>query len=114
MAATVALSGFMFPSVKTAKAAEGGEATVKVLGANLKLKNNKVGYQSLRVAIQVDNASQASHCGIKLKIKDSSKDYVTVSTENGYEKIYSKDAAGTVVYTAVIDNILRSYKKTDF
>lgn len=114
MAATVALSGFMFPSVKTAKAAEGGEATVKVLGANLKLKNNKVGYQSLRVAIQVDNASQASHCGIKLKIKDSSKDYVTVSTENGYEKIYSKDAAGTVVYTAVIDNIPMSYKKTDF
>ena len=53
MAATVAISGFAFPSAKTAKAAD-PEPTVKVLGATLRTDGNNQGTQSLRVGIEDD------------------------------------------------------------
>lgn len=106
MAATVAISGFVFPSAKTAKAAD-PEPTVKVLGATLRTDGNNQGTQSLRVGIEVANASYASECGIKVKLKDSSNDYKVVSTKNeNYQKLYSKDTTNdTVVYTVVVSNI---------
>ena len=106
MAATVAISGFAFPSAKTAKAAD-PEPTVKVLGATLRTDGNNQGTQSLRVGIEVANASYASECGIKVKLKDSSNDYKVVSTKNeNYQKLYSKDTTNdTVVYTVVVSNI---------
>lgn len=45
MAATVAISGFAFPSAKTAKAAD-PEPTVKVLGATLRTDGNNQGTHS--------------------------------------------------------------------
>lgn len=105
MAATVALSGFMFPSVKTAKAAD-PEPTVKVLGATLRTEGNTAGTQSLRVGIEVANASYASECGIRVKVKGSEKETVVSTANEKYKKLYFKDVeADKIVYSVVIENI---------
>ncbi len=105
MAAAVALSGAAVSNYGAVKAAE-AEPTVKVLGATLAADNDK-GFQSLRVGIEVSNASYASECGIKLKLKDSSKDYTVVSTaDENYQKVYSKNVdEDKIVYTVVVKNI---------
>ena len=114
MAAAVIVSGFAFPSAKTVKA-EDPEPTVKVLGATLRTDGNTVGTQSLRVGIEVSNASYASNCGIKIKIKDSASDYKVVSTaDEKYQKIYSKDAAeDKIVYSVVVENIPVDYASSE-
>ena len=106
MTAAVVVSGIVFSPNKTIKAAD-TEPQVRVLGATLRTEGNKTGTQSLRVGIEVANASYASECGIKVKLKDSSNDYKVVSTKNeNYQKLYSKDTTNdTVVYTVVVSNI---------
>lgn len=73
MAAAVFVSGIVFSPAQKIKA-QSPEPTVKVLGATIRTEGNKIGTQSLRVGIEVDNASYASNCGIKNKrLKDSGR-----------------------------------------
>lgn len=90
--------------------------TVSVLGATLRTEGNKDGTQSLRIAIQVNNASKACACGIKLKVKNSQKDYTVISTyDSEYQNLYMKDEEeDKVVYTVVIQNIPEQNTSTDF
>lgn len=105
MAAAVAISGFALPSAKTTKAADIGP-TVKVLGATLRTDGNKTGTQSLRVGIEVANASYASNCGIKIKIKGSDKEIDVSTSDEQYQNLYSKDVdADKIVYSVVVANI---------
>ncbi len=107
MMLAVTLSAAVFTDYIDIKADTATEPAVRILGATLKTEGNENMTQSMRVGIEVSNASYADECGIKLKIKDSSNDYMVVSTANeNYRKIYSLDAAeDKIVYTVVINNI---------
>lgn len=67
------------------------------------------GHQSMRIGVQVENASQAKACGVELTIGDKT---VKIATDGDGEtvlkgdKIYEYDEAkDTILYTAVITNI---------
>ena len=81
-----------------------GDPTVSVKGATLRLDNNLDGTQSMRVGIEVKNASQAKECGITIKIGDKQKE---ISTANeSYQNIYDyNEATDTVIYTVVVKEI---------
>lgn len=105
MTAAVVVSGIVFSPNKTIKAAD-TEPQVRVLGATLRTEGNKTGTQSLRVGIEVINASYASECGIKVKVKGSEKETVVSTANEKYQKLYSKDVeADKIVYSVVIENI---------
>ncbi len=104
MAAAFVLTSFAVPWVKNAKAAD-LEPTVKLLGATLRVEGNESGTQSVRVGIRVDNAQNASECGIIVTNKANGKT-ITVSTENGNKNMYLIDTTENyVVYTVVIKDI---------
>lgn len=91
--------------------AAGSAPTVKVLGATLRLDGEN-GTQSLRLGIEVSNASMAKDCGIIIKANNST---VTVATDveddsakhtKKHTDMYSIDTAGDkVIYSAVITGI---------
>ncbi|MCI8308590.1 MAG: hypothetical protein HFH14_11145, partial [Lachnospiraceae bacterium] len=107
------LAGFAF-TPKAAGAANDADAavpSVKVLGATLRIDNVN-GTQSLRLGIEVSNASRAKDCGIIIEANGKT---VTVATDvandiaNGTKKhtdMYSVDVEGDkVIYSAVITGI---------
>ena len=105
MAAAVVVSGIVFSPDKKIKAAD-PEPTVKALGATLRTEGNKAGTQSLRIGIEVANASYASECGIRVKVKGSEKEIVVSTANENYKKLYSKDTdADKIIYSVVIENI---------
>ncbi len=82
MSMAILLSGLIY-APKTADAA-GGEPTVTVLGATLRLSgtdDNKNGYQSMRIGIKVANAENAKSCSIKLAL--GNKSYIVSTKEVG-------------------------------
>lgn len=118
MAAAVVVSGIVFSPDKTIKAAD-PEPQVKVLGATvLKDEVTDGNSQSMRLAIQVANASYAEMCGIEVSVEGSTKDPVLVSTDNAEQrKIYSRhENLDIVVYTVVVKDIPSTYfdKKISF
>lgn len=73
MAAAVIVSGIVFSPDKKIKAAD-TEPQVKVLGATiLKEEAADESSQSMRLAIQVANASYAEMCGIEVSVEGSTK-----------------------------------------
>ena len=111
MTTALALTGLVV-APKTVSAAEAGtQPQVKVLGATLRL-DGTAGTQSMRVGIQVTNASKVKDCGINLTVGDKTK---TISTENSeYQKIYDYNKEhDAVVYTAVINGIPKDNFSTD-
>lgn len=117
MAAAVIVTGIAFSPDKTIKAAD-PEPQVKVLGATILEEDSADGSQSMRLAIQVANASYAEMCGIEVSVEGSTKDPVLVSTDNAEQrKIYSRhENLDIVVYTVVVQNIPSTYfdKKINF
>lgn len=118
MAAAVVVSGIVFSPDKTIKAAD-PEPQVKVLGATiLKEEAADESIQSMRLAIQVANASYAEMCGIEVSVDGSTKAPVLVSTDNAEQrKIYSRhENLDIVVYTVVVKDIPSTYfdKKISF
>ena len=111
MTAALVLTGFVV-APKEVSAAEDTEPTVEVLGATLRFDGNEENCQSMRVGIQVKNASKAKECGIKLSVGEKT---LTVSTDDEkYRNIYAYDADNdTITYTAVIQNIPSDNFKTD-
>ena len=82
MSMAILLSGLIY-APKTADAA-GGEPTVTVLGATIRLSgadDNKDGYQSMRIGIKVANAENAKSCSIKLAL--GNKSYIVSTKEVG-------------------------------
>lgn len=118
MAAAVIVSGIVFSPDKKIKAAD-TEPQVKVLGATiLKEEAADESSQSMRLAIQVANASYAEMCGIEVSVEGSTKGPVLVSTDNAEQrKIYSRhENLDIVVYTVVVKDIPSTYfdKKISF
>lgn len=104
MAAAFVLTSFAVPRVKNAKAAD-TMPSVKLLGTTLRVEGNESGTQSVRVGIRVDNAQNASECGIIVTNTANNKK-ITVSTENGNKNMYLIDTTENyVVYTVVIKDI---------
>ena len=103
MTTALVLTSGSVVATKNASASSAETPTVKVLGATLRL-DQKEGYQSMRVGIQVANASAAKSCGINFEIGGKN---CTISTDNEkYKKIYAYDkASDTITYTAVITDI---------
>ncbi len=110
MAAAVVVSGIVFLPDKTIKAAD-LEPQVKVLGATILEEAAEDQSQSMRLAIQVSNASYADMCGIEVGVEGSTKEPVLISTDNEQQrKIYSRhDNLDIVVYTVVVKNIPAAY-----
>ena len=118
MTAAVVVSGIVFSPNKTIKAAD-TEPQVRVLGATiLKEEAADESSQSMRLAIQVANASYAEMCGIEVSVEGSTKGPVLVSTDNAEQrKIYSRhENLDIVVYTVVVKDIPSTYfdKKISF
>ena len=110
MAAAVVVSGIVFSPDKKIKAAD-PEPQVKVLGATILEEEAADGTQSMRLAIQVANASYAEMCGIEVSVEGSTKAPVLVSTDNADQrKIYSRhENLDIVVYTVVVKDIPSTY-----
>ncbi|MCX4276215.1 MAG: hypothetical protein OSJ27_10675 [Candidatus Gastranaerophilales bacterium] len=70
------LAGFAF-TPKEARASDAETPNVKVLGATLRI-DNVDGTQSLRLGIEVSNASRAKDCGILIEANGKT---VTVATD---------------------------------
>lgn len=94
--------------IPTESKAAGTAPTVSVLGASLRM-DAETGKQSMRIGVQVENASQAKACGVELTIGSKT---IKIATDGDGEqvlkgdKIYEYDAAkDTILYTAVITNI---------
>lgn len=94
--------------IPTESKAAGAAPKVTVLGASLRMDADD-GHQSMRIGVQVENASQAKACGVELTIGDKT---VKIATDGDGEtvlkgdKIYEYDEAkDTILYTAVITNI---------
>lgn len=94
--------------IPTEAKASGAAPKVTVLGASLRMDADD-GHQSMRIGVQVENASQAKACGVELTIGDKT---VKIATDGDGEtvlkgdKIYEYDTAkDTILYTAVITNI---------
>lgn len=114
MSMAILLSGLIY-APKTADAA-GGEPTVTVLGATIRLAqdyDNANGKQSMKFAIKVTNADKAKSCSIKLSL--NGKDYI-VSTKDFGEtvgggkvdkqiKTVSDKGADYVEYAVVVRDI---------
>lgn len=118
MAAAVVVSGIVFSPDKKIKAAD-PEPQVKVLGATiLKDEVTDGSKQSMRLAIQVANASYAEMCGIEVKVDGSTKAPVLISTDNADQrKIYSRhENLDIVVYTVLVKDIPSTFfdKKISF
>lgn len=114
---TIVLTGVAVSPNTAVKASTLAEPNAVILGASLRTEGNNNGTQSLRIAVQINNASKASACGIKIKPTEKEEsDYTVISTENeGYDKIYAKDTTkDTIVYTVVISNIPINKATTDF
>ncbi len=113
MSLAMLLSGLLYIP-KAASAAD----NVKVLGATLRLSNVEVdnnSQQSMRIGIEVPNASQRKSCQIKVSVNGKSKVISTEPVGDGvdiqHNKILSYDAeTDTVVYAIVIAGI----KKDNF
>lgn len=94
--------------IPTEAKASGAAPKVTVLGASLRMDADD-GHQSMRIGVQVENASQAKACGVELTIGDKT---VKIATDGDGktvlkgDKIYEYDEAkDTILYTAVITNI---------
>ncbi len=113
MIAAVIVSGAVFWQDRATKAAD-LEPQVKVLGATILEESASDGSQSMRLAIQVLNASYADMCGIEVSVEGSTKEPVLISTDNeSYRKIYSRhENLDIVVYTVVVNNIPNGYFDT--
>ena len=76
---------------------------VTVLGATLSLDADS-GYQSMRVAIQVENADNASECGMDITYNGKKLSFSTADSVNN--KLYDVDAdKNNIIYTVKIKNI---------
>ncbi len=110
MSLAMLLSGLLYIP-KAASAAD----NVKVLGATLRLSNVEVdnnSQQSMRIGIEVPNASQRKSCQIKVSVNGKSKVISTEPVGDGvdiqYNKILSYDEdTDTVVYAIVIAGITK-------
>jgi len=109
LAAALAVSGINYQPAK-AEAAE--LPVVTVLGATLSLDAD-AGKQSMRVAIQVENADNASACGMSITYNGKKLDF---STDDGVNnKLYDADAdTNTIVYAVKIANIPSENFKDNF
>ena len=100
LAAALAVSGINYQPAK-AEAAE--LPVVTVLGATLSLDAD-AGKQSMRVAIQVENADNASACGMSITYNGKKLDFSTEDAK--YNKLYDYDEeTKKVVYAVKIANI---------
>lgn len=101
LAAALVVSGITYQPGTAKAAAELPKVTV--LGATLSLDAD-AGCQSMRVAIQVTNADNASACGMDIKYGTKT---IKFSTKNdGQNKLYDYDLKNnTVVYAVKIKNI---------
>lgn len=109
LAAALAVSGINYQPAK-AEAAE--LPVVTVLGATLSLDAD-AGKQSMRVAIKVENADNASACGMSITYNGKKLDFST--NDDRYNKLYDVDAdSGAIVYTVKIANIPKANFGDDF
>ena len=100
LAATLAVSGINY---QPAKAEAAALPVVTVLGATLSLDAD-AGKQSMRVAIQVENADNASACGMSITYNGKKLDFSTEDAK--YNKLYDYDEkTKKVVYAVKIANI---------
>jgi len=103
LAAALVVSGITYQPNSAKAAAELPEVTV--LGATLSL-DAEAGKQSMRVAIQVTNANNASACGMDITYNGKKLTFSTENKEKGYDKLYDYDKENNVVVYAVrIKNI---------
>lgn len=117
MALAFAVTGLTY-SPANVQAASNDAPTVKVLGATLRL-DGESGEQSLRLGIEVGNASNAEACGINITANGKT---VTIGTDVGdtattkqNKTIYEKnEEENKIVYTAVIKGIPMASYGTDF
>lgn len=106
------LSGIVY-TPNTVNATDTNQPIVRVLGATLRLSQNKDnnGKQSMRIGVQISNASKAKDCAIEIKVEGSEKSYI-IGTSNFPNATKISDSlnsiienSDTVIYSAVITDI---------